>query len=1454
MSVILKAGSRMNFSKSKLSQYLRTRCDRSLYLSLHSERDLSEKGLPEALTSRPGVRHLRDSGIELEKECFRRLKRAFPELCVGDEKQDAGNWGNTPLQQALQLAPTAPSILIHPEYDLEADRELFLGNLGVSDENISVIPHLGSHIPDMIGVDIGRLTPENVPDYCVTPRGDRVIVAQDETRRRLTVVDVKHAQEANTSYESEVALYAIALANWLQARGLDGSYYVSSDMALWTNGGVANGTFLETATNDDSTMEERYAALRGELAPINAPIYLQAIRRFMAEQLPRVIITGDDNFENLEWHVCSRCGSCDWLGHRDWLSAGDRTRIDTNPNGYCFTKAAEHEHLSRVPMITRGARRVLENDGVETISALLEQTGNEDVFTKHTGLKSDRRNLPAYASAITTGDSSIDEERTDGGLARYSDLDVFISVNFDAGAGQLTGLGMEARFRQKTDYGQTSDVNRVWQEQWVVNGKSPASEGASVRAFLNYLAGVYEWVRDDNPQRGGALAARTSAQLIFWDQRQYEELCLAVGRHLPAILYGDEERTVKALIWLFPPEEIQERDALNARKPGVAFASDLVRRLIRTPALHEMTLFNIAEHYHWGDEFRVPDAFYREPLSDSIPRERIYEIWSASAAGPGYNVRWGTVVKDLSQLMDGFRRTLRTQVAGLRMVVWQLRQDFADRLKASAPQLDLTIPNWGAGVAYEAKLWLAWASFSKAYDDVMTQRSYLKDPEEIEARYEGIRLTELLEEMEDGSLLFSVSPESRDAKARVPESFIALSLDDTPGFLSQRVRQVIEDSELPNHLQDFRFLNRTMSTVFKVKLVEFDRENLLARFEWDNYFEDEQDLRSAIWNTLGDRANRNLTVTNVSGPNIQLKRLKRTLQAIGNPAIARPTTDTLTALGKMGVRVRAGTSPMTPAASVLWDASRLADEIVRLPVSAAEIADAAAQTSNPNLNPSQRNAIMNAVSKRLSIIWGPPGTGKTQTCAAMVHQLAIFEAQRQNDRAYNILLTGPNYKAVAELVERVARRMSVDLSTNASCFIIHREDREDEFNLPEETVEGFDLRLTMALQSNDNFQDMMTALNSNTGVNIVAAVVHQCPKIGEQAARLYGDEEVLRPLFDFILFDESSQADMTVSIPPLSLMRENAQLVLAGDLLQMPPISKCEPPVGAEYLVGSIQNYFVTRFGVRQEELLINYRSSDEIVQYIRSLGYPAGLEAYFPQASLDFELPVSDHANAAQQAGIVWSDGWEQVFDPEKRIVAITYEDGVSGQANPFEADCVVSLVHSLRATVRSQLANHGDQNTEGLHDDDTFWRVGIGIVTPHRAQRAIIVRKLVEAFPDVEIDLIESAVDTVERFQGGERHTIIVSFGVGDPDVIAGEERFLLQLERTNVAISRAMAKCIVLLSEDVAAHIPTDRDAIETAHALKGIVDEWCKHKTASTVTIGPENSRDIIIRTKPALDET
>ena len=192
-------------------------------------------------------------------------------------------------------------------------------------------------------------------------------------------------------------------------------------------------------------------------------------------------------------------------------------------------------------------------------------------------------------------------------------------------------------------------------------------------------------------------------------------------------------------------------------------------------------------------------------------------------------------------------------------------------------------------------------------------------------------------------------------------------------------------------------------------------------------------------------------------------------------------------------------------------------------------------------------------------------------------------------------------------------------------------------------------------------------------------------------------------------------------------------------------------------------------------------------------------------------------------------------ILDPAKKVLALLHDDDLSSQSNSFEAKIVAALTRCLRQTVSAELDGRGAV-THATPTPDQFWGQCIGIVTPHRAQRALVVRELRSIFPSDPPNLIDSAVDTVEKFQGGQRHTIVVTFGVGDADVIMGEEAFLMQLERTNVAISRAMAKCLVVMPMTLAGHVPQDKKAIETAHAIKDYVDEFCNQELVDQVSFG------------------
>src|SRR5581483_2729868 len=310
------------------------------------------------------------------------------------------------------------------------------------------------------------------------------------------------------------------------------------------------------------------------------------------------------------------------------------------------------------------------------------------------------------------------------------------------------------------------------------------------------------------------------------------------------------------------------------------------------------------------------------------------------------------------------------------------------------------------------------------------------------------------------------------------------------------------------------------------------------------------------------------------------------------------------------------------------------------------------------------------------------------------------------------------------------------------------------------------------------------------------------------------------------------QVDVTNALGVLCALHQAAQLVLLGDRMQMPPITHVPPPVGAEFLVGSIQTYLETRFEIKPRQLLVNYRSNEALVAYARWLGYPSELAAALPVLGLQFASTVAQPEDWPSH--LPWSKGLVGALAPSRPAVALTYPDGKSGQANVFEAVIVATLARMLFALVSRQLGGIGGVSiSDEKHTPESFWQTGIGIVTPHKAQRAAVMRALYAAFPDHDRRLMDEAVDTVERFQGGQRDTIVLSFGVGDPDLIAQEEEFLLQLERTNVAISRARGKCIAIISENLVLHLPDDPRIVSTARAIKGFVQQFCDSQQAFTL---------------------
>jgi len=1338
--------------------------------------------------------------MDFEADRNQQLLTAFGTnvTCVLDS---SGKITDDDLSTLLDSSSSVPRLILQGKIEPHHFQNQALANLYVDPIHLTIIPPIAGMIPDIIIVRFAATNDEEV-----LPSGARgPINLSTETRLALSIVDIKHTAEANPSYSAEVALYAFMLSNWLTATGRSGNYFVTTQSSLWTRAHQGDSIFIKLINDGTATGPNDYlTALMQDCEDINFRFYMPAVMRFFREDIPRVITTGDADWRTLDWHVDSRCTACDWLGNEKWATAADRAKIQANPEHYCLPNAILKQHLSRIAGVSRGARKTLEQNAIPNTSAVAATTGNEPVYKQHSLLMRDKTRLPVRADSLASGNTSTDGQAVLASLAAFPKLHIHATVNFDASAGLLTGLALSGRV---TTY-QTGVTPTYFQAMpFIVDQKTLDSEWIALSGFLSQIADYIEIAE----QRLGGLA-RVTGQIAFWEKRQFEELCAAMGRHLPKVLALNDRKT-KALAWMFPPDELIEKDA-GAISPSIVFVEEIIRRFVFTPTPHVITLFETVQHYHAGTNSpAIPNSYYREFLSNGIPRERIYEIWSGMSI-----VQRGKVSLPRTTVQFEYADALCKQCRALENIVRKLREDFTGRLKGEAPAIDVSIPSGATQVAFDSKLWIWWDKLEYATSRMEAHDRLAQDADALESSFEAIRLLQQVGTSANGNPIYSVSPDSTEVKLEDNESYLAVGLCADPGFPLETVKTRIPASA-PTYLGNPTILHQPFFSAIRATLINFDRAILQAEIRLQDM--DNNLLMPYLAAQAGLTFDQNIFLTETKPAYKWYEISTGIFRLIGKPPIA--FADNQAAIAMALPPQPPGTDTITPAAEVLWTPAVLQSRRFLSQPEAQSIALHAQTTAG--LNPSQVDAVQHAASYALTVMWGPPGTGKTRTLAALIKSLVHYCSGRSGMK---ILISGPTYKAVEELTSRLIAYLEAD--PNCSCDLFLAYSKSQTANTFPTSAAHLNVTSIYMDINSAGWQQCAGSLNDPQKVTIVATGVQQAYKIAEWIAG-----PSLAPIFDFVVLDESSQIQVTRAISALATLKPSAGLVVAGDHLQMPPIAALEPPVGAEYIVGSIQTYLLKRFpAVATSDLLENYRSAQALVDFAKTLGYPPGLFASNPATRIHLlnPLPVP---GSGYPLDLPYSPSWTLALEPDKAAVTILHDDELSSQSNSFEARMVAGLVYSLRQSVSAELDGRGAV-VHQAPTNEQFWGKCIGVVTPHRAQRAIIIRELKKLFPNDPPDLIDGAVDTVEKFQGGERHVILVSFGVADGDVIAGEEVFLMQLERTNVAISRAMAKCIVMMPGNLAGHIPEDKRALETAHAIKGYVDDFCSQVTHISIQDG------------------
>ncbi len=211
-----------------------------------------------------------------------------------------------------------------------------------------------------------------------------------------------------------------------------------------------------------------------------------------------------------------------------------------------------------------------------------------------------------------------------------------------------------------------------------------------------------------------------------------------------------------------------------------------------------------------------------------------------------------------------------------------------------------------------------------------------------------------------------------------------------------------------------------------------------------------------------------------------------------------------------------------------------------------------------------------------------------------------------------------------------------------------------------------------------------------------------------------------------------------------------------------------------------------------------SFRLHKDMAEFLRREIYHQDGIPYFSKkvATLDFDREEVDFVAA--------------VLGPEP-LTIVLHDEAASQSSNVFEESIVRELLEML--------GGEGDEQFDP--------RKGIGVVVPHRAQRAALQASvpLLTVRDPLTGAILRSSVDTVERFQGDEREVILRQSDRSDPQFIRSTSDFLLDPRRLTVALSRAKQKMIVVASRTVFTLFSADEEGFENAALWKNFLRRTC-----------------------------
>ena len=1102
----------------------------------------------------------------------------------------------------------------------------------------------------------------------------------------------------------------------------------------------------------DGEVEMRWGWIwqRGSRRPrrFRLTAYLHHVEEFLRAELPRILATEP---AAAAWHLAPRCAGCAFFQ-------------------LCRAEADRADDLARVPGITPLAREILHERGIRTVAELQKGGWRRDTYTGCHALESAESHLKQRAQALRFG-KLFDVEGQTHLLGESEQVRVLVSAEGDPVTGTVFALGLRVE--------RSGNGARGAAEVFVSARGTEAAEREMLNAFAGRVtslvaaalspaaaARVAGSASEDGAENGAGKRrgfGEKPVHVFVWDRAELDLMRELMQRH---VSNPDAQPALAALARILFPA-----GGARAAQPGTVL-HDAVAELFALPVPYAWDLAAVSAALTPSERPAVhrPRDDYGWPFSSQVAFERAHNVWrrrphrtSAGVESPD-DVRRviESTVKSKLAAVDSVLRAVREQALRARKPRLRLEGGFAGRAVDAEPIADSVLETLRIFAEMEA-----------AQEALAIRMLHALPSRDRAKRFECIRGMEYVETNADGHLVFEFDPECREVKFRPGEFALVLTNDDG--------QTLLETDRKP-------WLRRQLGA----ELVDFDLAAHPPRVilaPGKGFAEAERTGKISLRHQcVLDRADNDFNTARV------VATLRRLAEGRGEASFVRGLLDGRVPDGWLapldadfGWRETVGRASALRRAKDSADSIDAADSIDSINLASG---DSTLDDSKSILNAEQEKAWRAAFERAVTVVWGPPGTGKTYLLAWTL--LGLAAAAKRENRPFRVLVTAVTHRAIVNVLVRIAR----ELEASGIPSPLRALKLKGRGSAADKDLDGLDVdviedeRLAGVFEETDE---------SRTPVVVGTTVWSLWKRMRDASGGDAGGEQPVHPMFDVVVIDEASQMRIPEALVALSSIRRGGRVILAGDDRQLAPIVRGTYPED-DPLFGSVFAFFGEKF--RPVALRETRRLNGPLAAYPRELFYP-GLRSADP----DDRIAVS--AANADLADPVDALLWDAFLRPEHSVVFCTYDGWHATARNPFEARLAARI---------ATLARQGliDPATGAPYTPERFRAHALAILSPHRAQNGAILNELAaQGWPRAELPV----VDTVERMQGNEREMILVSYAVADREYAEREAEFLLNPNRFNVSITRARTKLIVFVSDDVLRALPRDERVMTGSMALKG-----------------------------------